>query len=138
MFVWRFQPVFIVRILFIATFLYSYILYKVVGTFWFRYILLIAILRGVFEVFTYIVTFIPNETFEFYGLVLLFSLVSFFIITWVNYYSNSLELATIGLGITLSFFRLFSVRFLLCIILIVVSSRYFDDGALCNIKGLVW
>lgn len=130
MFVLRFQPVFIVIILIIITFLYSYIIYKVIGTFWFRYILLIVMLTGVLVVFTYIVTLIPNETFEVYGLVFLFILVGLFIVVWINYYNDSLELVSIGLWSTyLSFFRLFLVRFLLGVILMVVSLRYINDGA---------
>lgn len=129
-FVVRFQPMFIVRMLIVITLFYSYIIYRIIGTFWFRYVLLMVILRGVLVVFTYIVTLIPNESFEIYRLVVFTILIVLLIITWINYYNEDYRIITINLWITyIRVISLFLVGFLLSIMLLVVSLRYVNDGA---------
>lgn len=130
MFIIRMQPVFIVRMLILITFVYSYIIYRVLGTFWFRYVLLIVILRGVLVVFTYMVTLIPNESFEIYSLILLFIIMVIFIVEYMKLYWIDIGLISVNLWITyFGLLRIFLVGFLLVIILLVVSLRYIGDGA---------
>lgn len=71
MFIIRIQPIFIVRRLILIVLIYSYIVYIVIGGYWFRYALVIVMLRGVLVVFTYIVSLVPNERFENYNLIYL-------------------------------------------------------------------
>lgn len=132
LFVLSFQPVFIVRMLIFITFLYSYMIYIKLGTFWFRYVLLMVMIRGVLVIFTYIVSLVPNESFEIYGLVILFFLIRVFIITLSNFYNiENFEYITINLWITyIRFLRLFLVGFLLGIILLVVILGHINNGAL--------
>lgn len=130
LFVIRLQPVFIIRMLIIITFLYSYIIYNINGTFWFRYVLLIVILRGVLVVFTYIATLVPNESFEVYNLVVLFFLMVLFIIYNMNLYEIDFRVITVNLWVShISVVTLFLVGFLLRVILLVVSLSYINDGA---------
>lgn len=130
LFVIRLQPVFIIRILVIITFLYSYIIYKYCGTFWFGYMLLIVILRGVLVVFIYIVTIIPNESFEIYNLVVLFFFIVLFIVRFVNLYEVDFRIITVNLWSNyIGIMTLFLVGFLLRVILLVVSLSYINDGA---------
>jgi len=73
------QPVFIVRRLIVITLFYSFFIYKIIGSYWFRYLLLLVILRGVLVIFTYIVSLIPNESFEIYRIMFVFVFMFFFL-----------------------------------------------------------
>lgn len=130
MFVIRLQPVFIVRVLILISLLYSYMIYNVLGTYWFRYVLLMVILRGVLVVFTYIVTIIPNESFEIYNLVVVFFLIVLFLVELLGSYELDYSLITANLWVSyLGIMTLFLVGFLLIIMLLVVSLRYVSSGA---------
>lgn len=129
-FVIRIQPIFIVRILIVISLIYSYSIYKVTGTYWFRYILIIVMLRGVLVVFIYMVTLVPNEKFEIYNLLVLFLFVMIILIKIDFYFLIDMRLITVNLWITyLGAFNLFLVRFLLRIILLVIVLRYLSDGS---------
>lgn len=126
----RFQPLFIVRRLILITLIYSFIIYSSLGTFWFRYILLLVIIRGVIVLFTYIVRLIPNESFEIYGLIMFFS---FMILIFLGYnisFLIDIRIIRVNLWITLlRIFNLILISFLLVIILLVVYLRYIEEGA---------
>lgn len=130
MFVMRLQPVFIVRVLIVITFFYSLIIYNSMGTFWFRYILLIVMLRGVLVVFTYIVTIVPNESFEIYNLVIVFFFIILLIVECMDLFNLDFRVVTVNLwGNYIGMIVLFLVGFLLRVMLLVVSLRYINDGA---------
>lgn len=129
-FVIRFQPLFIVRRLILIRLFYSFIIYKIVGTFWFRYILLIVILRGVLVVFTYIARLIPNESFEVYRLIIFFSIVVIILVGFDFFYFKDIRIIRINLWVTfLRILNLILISFLLVIILLVVYVRYIEEGA---------
>lgn len=131
-FVRRVQPMFIIRILIIIILVYSYILYILLGGYWFSYALVIVMLRGVLVVFTYIVRLIPNERFEEYNILYILGITLFMVggsYIWVYQWKYSF----VSLNLWRSFFRIFNifiVRFLLLIILLVVWLRYYSWGAL--------
>ena len=68
-FVRRVQPIMIVLRLMIVTLIYSVKIMEIVGRYWFRYMLVLVIMRGILVIFTYIARLIPNEEFEILGLV---------------------------------------------------------------------
>ena len=51
--------------------------------FWFRYALIMVMLSGVFVIFIYIASLIPNEEFEIYGIGI-FIIFMFIIVVWKN------------------------------------------------------
>lgn len=127
----RLQPIIIITIIVIIILLYSYFLFILTMRYWFRYILVIVILRGVLVVFTYIISLIPNEIFENYNVLYIF----IFIIGSIGYYKYlyisiseliSLRIWNSWYGIL----NIFIVSFLLIIILIVVWFRNINEGAL--------
>lgn len=131
-FIRRIQPIFIVRSLILIVLLYSYIIYIIIGRYWFRYALVIVILRGVLVVFTYIVRLIPNERFENYNLLYIIGVIIFLIgrfYVWIY----DIKMGVISLNLWrrfFSFFNIFIVVVLLGIILVVVWLRYMGFGAL--------
>lgn len=128
-FVRRIQPIMIIRRLIIIILIYSYIIYIILGGYWFCYVLILVILRGVLVLFTYIVRLIPNESFENYNLIYIFILI---IIIGIFLYFYKYRIDYIRLFLWKSYFgifNLFIVRFLLGIILIVVWLRYLGYGA---------
>lgn len=121
MFVRRYQPIILVLRIIILTFLYSLYYYLYIGRFWYRYILLLIMLRGVLVIFTYIVRIIPNERFEiirlFYGGILVFFLMAmeghFFIF-------KDLYIGVVLWQFRIFWVNLFLILFLLVVIIIVV------------------
>lgn len=107
-------------------------IYIIIGGYWFRYALIIVILRGVLVVFTYIVRLIPNESFENYNLVYLVSFILFMVggfYVWLY----ECKYGVVSLSLWRSFFRIFNifiVGLLLRIMLVVVWLRYIGCGAL--------
>lgn len=131
-FIRRMQPIFIVRRLILIILIYSYIIYIIMGGYWFRYALIIVMLSGVLVVFTYIVSLIPNERFENYNLLYMIGII-IFIVRIFYVWSYELKYGIIRLRLWRNFFRIFNifmVSFLLTIILIVVWFRYVGCGAL--------
>lgn len=131
-FIRRIQPMFIVRSLILIVLLYSYIIYIIIGNYWFRYALVIVMLRGVLVVFTYIVRLIPNERFENYNLLYIIGVIIFLVgrfYVWLY----DIKMGVISLNLWrrfFSFFNIFIVVVLLGIILVVVWLRYIGFGAL--------
>lgn len=132
LFIIRMQPIFMVRRLILIILMYSYIIYIIIGGYWFRYALIIVILRGVLVVFTYIVRLVPNERFENYNLIYMVGIIlvmerGFYI--WI--YDYKFGIISLELWVRIfSIFNIFIIRFLLIIILIVVWFSYIGCGAL--------
>ena len=130
-FVRRIQPIFIVSRLIMIVLLYSYLVYIIIGGYWFRYALVMVMLRGVLVVFTYIARLIPNERFERYNLIYIMRILilivgGFYIVEYMN------KWRIVSLGLWVSFvrtFNIFIIVFLLRIILVVVWLRYMKYGA---------
>lgn len=130
LFVIRLQPVFIVRRLIFITFVYSFFIFISRGTYWFGYLLLIVILRGVLVVFTYMVTLIPNESFEIYHLIIVFLLILILVVKLDFSFFFEMRFLTLNLWISyLGVFNLFLITFLLVIILLVVLLRGINLGS---------
>lgn len=82
-FIGRSQPIIIVIRLIFITLFYSYWVMKLIMRFWFRYALIMVMLSGVFVIFIYIASLIPNEEFEIYGIGI-FIIFMFIIVVWKN------------------------------------------------------
>nr|YP_009072499.1 NADH dehydrogenase subunit 6 [Oxyopes sertatus]AIP86903.1 NADH dehydrogenase subunit 6 [Oxyopes sertatus] len=120
-FVVSLQPVFMVSILIFITLFYSYLIYKVIGTFWFSYMLLMVMLSGVLVIFTYMVSLVPNESFEVVNLVILLSFMISMFVKWGLDFGGDMGIMSMDLWISyLGGFSLFLVVFLLVIMLLVV------------------
>lgn len=130
LFIRRVQPIIIIGRLIIIVILYSYILYCVIGGYWFGYVLILVILRGVLVLFTYMVRLIPNERFENYNLIYVFLFLLTLIVLGTWYFKFNIDYTRLYLWESyFGIFNLFIVRFLLRIILIVVWLRYMGYGA---------
>lgn len=99
--------------------------------YWFRYALVMVILRGVLVLFTYIVRLIPNEEFENYNLLLIFLVI--FIVLGVGkffYFEEIYYLCIVLWESYVRLYNLFIIRFLFRIILLVVWFRCIVEGAI--------
>ena len=63
-FIRRIQPIMIVLRLIIVTLIYSVRILELIGSYWYRYLLVLVVIRGVLVIFSYIARLIPNEEFE--------------------------------------------------------------------------
>lgn len=68
------HPLGIVILFVVVRMLYSLKIYFMLGTFWYRIILILVMIRGIMVVFSYIARIVPNEKFKmnFWILVILF------------------------------------------------------------------
>nr|YP_009744385.1 NADH dehydrogenase subunit 6 [Oxyopes hupingensis]QIE13338.1 NADH dehydrogenase subunit 6 [Oxyopes hupingensis] len=124
------QPVFMVSILIFMTLFYSYLIYEVIGSFWFSYMLLMVMLSGVLVIFTYMVSLIPNESFEIYNLMVLLSFMMMVFIKWSGLYKMDMSVISMDLWVSyLGLFSFFLVSFLLGIMLLVVVMSYMSEGS---------
>nr|YP_009058783.1 NADH dehydrogenase subunit 6 [Plexippus paykulli]AIM52649.1 NADH dehydrogenase subunit 6 [Plexippus paykulli] len=128
------QPMFMISSLILIVLMYSYIVYIMIGGYWFSYALMMVMLSGVLVVFTYMVSLIPNESFESYNLMymmgMLLLLMGGYYILMYDFKGGMLSLS---LWMTLvSVFNMFMVSFLLSIMLVVVWLSYMEYGALRN------
>lgn len=129
-FIRRVQPIVIVRRLIFITLVYSYYVYMVMGGYWFRYALMLVMLRGVLVLFSYIVRLSPNERFESYNLVMLFFVLIFLIVKGWIYYGNDIGYISLLLWSSyVSIYTIFIIVFLFRVILIVVWLRWKFEGA---------
>nr|YP_010022218.1 NADH dehydrogenase subunit 6 [Oxyopes licenti]QOL12233.1 NADH dehydrogenase subunit 6 [Oxyopes licenti] len=130
LFIISLQPVFMVSILIFITLLYSYLIYKVIGTFWFSYMLLMVMLSGVLVIFTYMVSLVPNESFEVVNLVILLSFMVSMFLNWGLNFNNDMGIMSMDLWASyLGSFSLFLVIFLLAVMLLVVVVSCMTEGS---------
>lgn len=121
---------FIVGILILITLIYSFFLFIFIGVYWFRYALVIVMLRGVLVVFTYIVRLFPNERFEIYSIIYIILFMFLFFRRGYIVYGGDCRIVSINLWVRyVSMFNLFLVVFLLRIMLIVIWVRELSEGA---------
>nr|YP_010406826.1 NADH dehydrogenase subunit 6 [Pardosa pusiola]URC16627.1 NADH dehydrogenase subunit 6 [Pardosa pusiola] len=129
LFVMTLQPVFMVSSLIIITLVYSYYIFKIMGSYWFSYLLLLVMLSGVLVVFTYMVSLIPNESFEIYMMVMVFFLM-FFFMKYYNMYDMNMGFISVNLWETyLGMFSLFLISFLLVVMFLVVMLSNMNMGS---------
>jgi len=125
------QPLIMIRVILGVVLLYSLGIYYESIRFWFGYILMLIVLRGVLVIFTYVVSLIPNERFEFLSILVLFVSIFFFFIykRFIILDNQSLLRVLLWEGL-MSGYLIFLGVFLLGIIIIVIFLRRIVDGAL--------
>nr|WIM51599.1 NADH dehydrogenase subunit 6 [Corythalia opima] len=132
LFIGSIQPMFMISMLILIVVMYSYIIYSVMGGYWFSYAMVMVMLSGVLVVFTYMVSLIPNESFESYNLLYMMGLVMF-LVEMYYMWMYDLKWGLMSLELWMSYFSVFNVfmvGFLLCIMLVVVWLSYIGCGAL--------
>nr|QNV12052.1 NADH dehydrogenase subunit 6 [Linyphia triangularis] len=126
------QPMLMIGILMMLVCVYSLFIYYSVSSFWFGYILILVLLSGVLVIFSYVVSLIPNESFEVLSLMLL--LVSFIYLFFLDFFYAMVEdLSFSSLLIwesLLSGYLMYLVMFLLGIMVMVVYVSTPFAGAL--------
>lgn len=127
----RIQPLIIIRIILGVVILYSLDIYYESMRFWFGYILILIVLRGVLVVFTYVISLIPNESFEYFSIFFIFLFFLFFFASKKFMIIDNQSLLRILLweGLIRGYLLYLGV-FLLRIIIIVIFLRRVIEGAL--------
>nr|YP_009058796.1 NADH dehydrogenase subunit 6 [Selenops bursarius]AIM52662.1 NADH dehydrogenase subunit 6 [Selenops bursarius] len=125
------QPMFMVSSLIMLVLIYSYVVYNVMGGYWFSYMLMMVMMSGVLVVFTYMVSLSPNESFENYNLVYVFIFMVFAVSEFSYIYGKNMSFLSLVLWNSyFGIFNLFMVSFLLSVMLIVVWLSCKNDGAM--------
>nr|YP_009040879.1 NADH dehydrogenase subunit 6 [Telamonia vlijmi]AIB04200.1 NADH dehydrogenase subunit 6 [Telamonia vlijmi] len=131
-FVSSIQPMFMVSSLIMIVVMYSYMLYYMIGGYWFSYALIMVMLSGVLVIFTYMVSLIPNESFENYNLMYIMFIMMMLVGSF-HVIEYKMKWSIVSLNLWMSFIgmmNMFMVGFLLSIMLLVVWLSYMDYGAL--------
>lgn len=135
-FVWNVQPYIIIIRLIIITLGYSIFIYIRIRRYWYRYILILVILRGVLVLFRYIASLIPNEKFEYIKLLYVRVFIYLILIIGFNqisiYWGDTRLLLFKMWNILINLYNLYLVLFLIRIIIMVVWLRNCDSGAIRN------
>lgn len=131
-FVISIQPIIIIRSLIITILIYSIYLLWRLRRFWFRYMIILVLIRGVLVVFTYIIRVLPNESFEISRLVIM--VLGLILIFCYSGFEEFVEERSIGRikiwgGVTFVL-RFFLVIYLLVIIIIIVWVGIIEKGAI--------
>nr|YP_010545526.1 NADH dehydrogenase subunit 6 [Parasteatoda cingulata]UYG23923.1 NADH dehydrogenase subunit 6 [Parasteatoda cingulata] len=136
MFVWSIQSYSMIVSLIMMTLGYSMFLYYSMGSYWYSYMLVLVMMSGVLVLFTYIASLIPNESFEYVGLVYASIFLSMIMMMKVNYSTNyNIDMSMILLkmwNLLLGMYNMYMVLFLLMIMVMVVWLSNFDVGAVRN------
>jgi len=130
-FIIRIQPLIIIRIILGVVLLYSLDIYYESISFWFGYILILIVLRGILVIFTYVIRLVPNERFEFFSILVIFLRFIFFIINkkFIIVRNQSLLRILLWEGVIRGYIIYLGI-FLFRIIVIVIFLRRVEDGAL--------
>lgn len=132
LFILSVQPIIVIRRLILTVLIYSIYILWIIRSFWFRYIFVLVIMRGVLVVFTYIISVLPNERFELSSLVL----VVLGLVILYKYSKFEEFIREGGQGAiqiwwgVIIFVRIFLVIYLLVVIIIVVWIRILEKGAI--------
>nr|YP_009172240.1 NADH dehydrogenase subunit 6 [Hypsosinga pygmaea]ALF36397.1 NADH dehydrogenase subunit 6 [Hypsosinga pygmaea] len=126
------QPMMIIGSLIFIVLLYSLLLYWMFSSFWFSYMVILVMMSGVLVIFSYMMSILPNESFEISGLLFLF--LEIFLIYKTNYSSEfvqdvSLEGVKIWWNCSLMY-SLFLVMYLLLMMVMVVWISLMERGAI--------
>lgn len=123
------QPIRLVMLLILVTLFYSLEIFREKITFWFRFIIMIVMIRGVLVVFSYIARLSPDERFEIKWI----GIIVFFLIWFYRkeHWGESESFCSLKLWEeSVINVNLFMVRFLLVIIVAVVWVRGWIAGAI--------
>lgn len=131
LFILRIQPIIIIRRLIFTVLIYSLYLFWYLRRFWFSYIIVLVLIRGVLVVFTYIISVLPNESFEVSRLiVLVFRIVLIYKNKFHEEIIQDIRLGRIKIWERITIIlRLFLVIYLLFIMVMVVWVGIIERGA---------
>nr|QNV12105.1 NADH dehydrogenase subunit 6 [Araneus quadratus] len=131
-FVLSIQPMIMISMLIFTVFLYSMYLYWSLSSFWFSYMMILVLMSGVLVVFTYMMSVLPNESFEISSLVLL--ILGVVMMYKSNFYTEFYQNISLGsmkiwekMTMVLS---MFLVIYLLFIMIMVVWLSVMERGAI--------
>nr|YP_009655376.1 NADH dehydrogenase subunit 6 [Epeus alboguttatus]QCL18093.1 NADH dehydrogenase subunit 6 [Epeus alboguttatus] len=126
------QPMFMVSSLILIVMIYSLYMYMMIGNYWFSYALMMVMLSGVLVVFTYMVSLIPNTSFENYNIIYIMGMLMFMMGgMYMMIYMEKGSYISLNLWSSfISMFNIFMISFLLGIMLIVVWLSYLSYGAM--------
>nr|AIW06235.1 NADH dehydrogenase subunit 6 [Araneae sp. MT-2014] len=125
------QPIMMVSVLIMIVLLYSKNMWELMGSYWFSYVLVMVMLSGVLIVFTYMVSLIPNESFETYNLIFLSMFIVMMMSEVYGLYNNDKSVMVFNMWSSyLGIFNLFMVVYLLGVMIMVVWLSNLSEGAI--------
>nr|YP_009680184.1 NADH dehydrogenase subunit 6 [Neoscona scylla]QDF64718.1 NADH dehydrogenase subunit 6 [Neoscona scylla] len=132
LFVLSIQPMMVISSLIMIVLIYSMFLYWSLSSFWFSYMVILVLMSGVLVVFTYMMSVLPNESFEISSLMML--ILGFVLMYKSSIYSEfiqdvGLSSMKIWTGVTM-LMSLFLVMYLLFIMIMVVWVSMMELGAI--------
>nr|YP_009689588.1 NADH dehydrogenase subunit 6 [Neoscona multiplicans]QCF46307.1 NADH dehydrogenase subunit 6 [Neoscona multiplicans] len=132
LFVLSIQPMMVISSLIIIVLVYSMFLYWSLSSFWFSYMVILVLMSGVLVVFMYMMSVLPNESFEVSSLMIL--ILGFVLMYNSNFYNEFIQ--DVGLmsmkiweGTTM-LMSMFLVMYLLFIMIIIVWVSMMEVGAI--------
>nr|QHH25571.1 NADH dehydrogenase subunit 6 [Argiope ocula] len=131
MFVLSIQPMMVISSLIFTVLLYAMFLYWNVGSFWFSYMIILVLMSGVLVVFTYMMSVLPNESFEVSSLVMLvLGIIMMYKYSGFEEFMSNISLGSMKIWGNLTLvWSMFLVLYLLVVMIMVVWVSMMEKGA---------
>nr|QNV12131.1 NADH dehydrogenase subunit 6 [Araneus diadematus] len=131
LFILSIQPMMIISSLIFTVLMYSLYLFWYLSSFWFSYMMVLVLMSGVLVVFTYMMSVLPNESFEVSSLmVLVFSIVLMYKNKFHEEIIQDISLGSMKIWESMTMMlSLFLVIYLLFIMVMVVWVGMMERGA---------
>nr|AIA77344.1 NADH dehydrogenase subunit 6 [Argiope amoena] len=132
LFVLSIQPMMVISSLIITILLYAVYLYWHLSSFWFSYMIILVLMSGVLVVFTYMMSVLPNESFEVSSLVLLvLSVILLYKYSGYEDYIQDVSLGSMGIWMSVTLVvSIFLVIYLLVMMVMIVWLSMMEKGAI--------
>nr|YP_009333098.1 NADH dehydrogenase subunit 6 [Araneus angulatus]AMD83665.1 NADH dehydrogenase subunit 6 [Araneus angulatus] len=132
LFITSIQPMLIILSMIMIVLFYSLYMKWMLMSFWFSYMMILVLMSGVLVIFTYMMSVLPNESFENSGM--LFLLIGmYYLYNKLNYYEFVLDLSISSMEIWVSYLfvvSMFLVMYLLFLMILVVWISMMEMGAI--------
>nr|YP_009040719.1 NADH dehydrogenase subunit 6 [Argiope bruennichi]AIA77331.1 NADH dehydrogenase subunit 6 [Argiope bruennichi] len=132
LFVLSIQPMMIISSLIFTVLLYAMYLYWNLSSFWFSYMVILVLMSGVLVVFTYMMSVLPNESFEVSSLVMLvLGIIVLYKYSGYEDFIQNISISSMGIwGSVTLVSSMFLVIYLLAMMVMIVWLSMMEKGAI--------
>nr|QNV12099.1 NADH dehydrogenase subunit 6 [Argiope bruennichi] len=132
LFVLSIQPMMIISSLIFTILLYAMYLYWNLSSFWFSYMVILVLMSGVLVVFTYMMSVLPNESFEVSSLVMLvLGIIVLYKYSGYEDFIQNISISSMGIwGSVTLVSSMFLVIYLLAMMVMIVWLSMMEKGAI--------
>nr|YP_009691845.1 NADH dehydrogenase subunit 6 [Argiope perforata]QEG58625.1 NADH dehydrogenase subunit 6 [Argiope perforata] len=132
LFVLSIQPMMVISSLIFTVLLYSMYLYWNLSSFWFSYMVILVLMSGVLVIFTYMMSVLPNESFEVSSLVMLvLGIILLYKYSGYEDFMQDMSMGSMSIWMSVTLMvSMFLVIYLLAMMVMIVWLSMMEKGAI--------